>query len=265
MWSIKQTISLIGLKCHRDIATSTYIHTLTLHQCISQFRRAEKKILMSLLPSFLVGRVLTLKTERRFTLHHVNSYELDENTIVVDYITYPDVLVLKNLRLNIIRDPKKRDKLSPNKCRIRRYTLHLNNQTVVPSKLGNKRGLQFLNHFDMPAINENYQYKKYCVIYGLAMKSDDVSFSRFKLIKKNVCDSRKDMYWERRNHYPSEPTFIPRPSAVHEDDGVVISIILDGRRGQSYVGIFDPKTMQLVSKAYLPTVVPFLFHGRHFD
>ena len=167
--------------------------------------------------------------------------------------------------LNILRDPEKRDKLQFNKCQIRRYTLHLNNLTVVPSKFRNKLGLLFMDHFDFPAINENYRYKKYCVFYGQATKSDDVSFSKFKLIKKNICDSRKDMYWERRNHYPSEPTFISRPCAVREDDGVVISIILDGRRGQSYVGVFDAKTMKLLSKAYLPTVVPFLFHGRHFD
>ena len=87
----------------------------------------------------------------------------------------------------------------------------------------------------------------------LTIKADLSSSSNLKLVKKNVCNSSCDLFWFKPNHYPSEPTFIPRPNAVEEDDGILVDIILDGEKGKSYVAIFDAQTMKVVNKAYLPT------------
>ena len=215
--------------------------------------------------SYFSGEVTILKTEARFMEHHINAYELDDNTIVVDFVTFPDTEAYRSFLMESFRDPKKRDTIPMETCLIKRYTLHLDTLTVVPSEFDSKAGLEFVNRLDFPVINEKYRYKKYCVAYGLTIKADAVSYSNFKIVKKNVCDSSRDLFWYKLNHYPSEPTFIPIPNAVEEDDGILVDIILDGEKGKSYVAIFDAKTMQLKNKAYLPTVVPFVFHGQYFE
>ena len=197
--------------------------------------------------------------------HHINAYELDNNTIVVDFVTFPDTEIYHSLLLQSFRDPKKRDIIPMEKCLIKRYTLHLDTLRVVPLEFESQPGLDFVNRLDFPVINEKYRYEKYCVVYGLTIKADLISLSSIKLVKKNVCNSSEDLFWYEANHYPSEPTFIHRPDAIEEDDGILVDIILDGEKGKSYVGIFDARTMQLKNKAYLPSVVPFLFHGKYFE
>ena len=215
--------------------------------------------------NLILGEVKVLETETRFMEHYINAYELDNNTIVLDYVTLQDTKVYLSLLMESFRDPKKRDTIPMETCLIKRYTLHLDTLTVVPSEFHSKAGLEFVNRLDFPVINERYRYKKYCVVYGLTIKADLSSSSNLKLVKQDVCNSSRDLFWFKPNHYPSEPTFIPRPNAVEEDDGILVDIILDGEKGKSYVALFDAETMQLKNKAYLPTVVPFLFHGGYFE
>ena len=216
------------------------------------------------LQTCVIGGVTTLQTEARFLEHHINAYEVDNNTIVADFVTFPDIEAFQSFLMETFHDPKRRDALPLQRYLIKRYTLHLDTRTVDVSEFDSRPGLEFINRFDFPAINEKYRYRRYCVAYGFTIKADGVSYANFKIVKKNVCNTTNDMYWYKPNHYPSEPTFVPRPGSIEEDDGILIDIILDGEKGKSYVGIFDAKTMKLMNKAYLPTVVPFLFHGRLF-
>ena len=198
-------------------------------------------------------------------VHHINSYEVDENTIVVDYVTLPNFDLLVHFTMEKVLDPTERNKIEFEKCQIRRYTILLNTKKVLVSKFDSRPGFEFINRLDFPVINENYRYKNYCNVYGYSVKLDGVSMTKSALVKKNVCDSKNDLYWYKANHYPTEPTFVRRPNAVDEDDGVLLDVILDGKKRKSYIGIFDAKTMKLVNKAYLPTHVPITFHGRFFE
>ena len=69
-------------------------------------------------------------------------------------------------------------------------------------------------------------------------------------MKKNVCDSTKDMVHYVENHYryfnqvrfstfgekillsSSEMHFLPRPGGSDEDDGVLVTIVFDGPKEQ---------------------------------
>ncbi len=97
------------------------------------------------------------------------------------------------------------------------------------------------------------------------MKVDHISFAKWAFVKKNLCDSSKDLAWYKPNHYPSEPWFIPSPNPTSEHDGILLNVILDGEIGKSYLGIFDAKTMELINSAYLPVSIPFPLHGRFYD
>lgn len=36
------------------------------------------------------------------------------------------------------------------------------------------------------------------------------------------------LLWRREGHYPGEPIFLARPGASDEDDGVLLSVVLEG-------------------------------------
>ena len=58
--------------------------------------------------------------------------------------------------------------------------------------------------------------------------------------------------------------FIPNPEGVEEDDGVLITIVFDGEREQSYVMLLDAKTSEEINFSYLPFNIQFSFHGNWF-
>ena len=65
-------------------------------------------------------------------------------------------------------------------------------------------------------------------------------------------------------HYPGELFFIPNPTGIEEDDGVLVTIVFDGEREQSYVLVLDGQTFTEINRSYLPYNVPFSFHGNWF-
>ena len=84
------------------------------------------------------------------------------------------------------------------------------------------------------------------------------------LVKKDLENSLNDKTWAHPSHYPGEVFFIPRPGAVEEDDGVVVTIVFDGVKKQSYLLLLDGKTFSEINLSYLPYNVPFSFHGNWF-
>ena len=66
------------------------------------------------------------------------------------------------------------------------------------------------------------------------------------------------------NHYSSEMHFLPNPEKRSEDDGVLVTIVFDGTKEQSYLLLLDAKTLQPINKAYLPHNIPWSAHGMHF-
>lgn len=70
--------------------------------------------------------------------------------------------------------------------------------------------------------------------------------------------------WHQENCYPSEAVFIGRPSAsadeeLQEDDGVLVSIVLDSARATSFLLVLDASNLQVLAKAYLGVLVPLSF------
>ena len=67
--------------------------------------------------------------------------------------------------------------------------------------------------------------------------------------------------WYEEGCYPGEPVFVERPAAAQEDDGAILSVVLDTRRGASFLLILDAATFQEVARAEAPHHIPFGFHG----
>jgi torulene dioxygenase len=75
----------------------------------------------------------------------------------------------------------------------------------------------------------------------------------------------KHLKWEVQGHSPSEAVFVVKSEGKEEDDGVLLSVVLDGHKGTSYLLVLDARTMKEVARAEMNTVVPFGFHGSFVD
>lgn len=62
--------------------------------------------------------------------------------------------------------------------------------------------------------------------------------------------------------YIAEPVFISSPTAVEEDDGVVIASVADVRKGaQDFLLLVDARTMTELGRASIDAPLPTSVHG----
>ena len=209
------------------------------------------------------GKVTTLNTDNIFTMHHINAFEKGKE-IIVDISSYPNPNFVKNLEVNILRDPKKRNSFDAH-AYFRRYIINLSKTSVAYEPIPPSKNVPFSNNLDLPTINEHYRSKDYCYVYGTVLKIDNSTLSRLAIVKKDLCNENNDKFWFVENHYSVEAWFIPSPNKNCEDDGILVVPVLDGVRKESYLAIIDAVTLEIINKAVLPTYVPFNLHGRFFD
>ena len=104
--------------------------------------------------------------------------------------------------------------------------------------------------------------KKHRCVYGVLHTVKSTLFD--SIVKYDVRDQSAQT-WSRHGHTPGEPIFVADPACEehYEDFGVLLSIVLDGAAGKSYLLVLDSKTLQEVGKAHVDGVVGFGFHGSH--
>jgi carotenoid cleavage dioxygenase-like enzyme len=72
------------------------------------------------------------------------------------------------------------------------------------------------------------------------------------------------MTWYVAGLYPGEPVFVPAPKAQAEDDGVLLSVVLDIGKDSSFLLVLDAATLEELARAEAPHAIPFHFHGSYF-
>ena len=70
--------------------------------------------------------------------------------------------------------------------------------------------------------------------------------------------------WAEPACYPGEPVFVERPGASGEDDGLVLSVVLDAPSERSFLLVLDAASFEEVARAEAPHAIPFGFHGQYF-
>jgi torulene dioxygenase len=69
--------------------------------------------------------------------------------------------------------------------------------------------------------------------------------------------------WEQEAHTPSEPIFVADPEGAAEDDGVLLTVVLDGIKGKSYLLCLDARDLRERGRAEMDGAMAFGFHGAH--
>jgi beta,beta-carotene 9',10'-dioxygenase len=76
---------------------------------------------------------------------------------------------------------------------------------------------------------------------------------------------RTTRIWTEDGCYPGEPVFVAAPTATDEGDGVVLSVVLNAHKDNSFLLILDAHTFKEIGRAEVPHHIPFGFHGQFFS
>ncbi|KAJ7712563.1 carotenoid oxygenase [Mycena metata] len=113
---------------------------------------------------------------------------------------------------------------------------------------------------ELPTINPAYHTKPHRYIYGVGDRRQSSFLD--SLVKMDTATQTAET-WSAPAQTPGEPIFVADPTKEGEDDGVVLSVVLDGVSGRSYLLVLDAKTWVEVGRAQVPVAVGFGFHGTH--
>lgn len=201
----------------------------------------------------IVGRY---RTDAFFTFHHINAFERD-GELIVDLSAYPTPTIINDLYLEQLRGNKQKAD-STSESELRRYHIPLDASTPVTYEVLSDYGIE------LPTIN----YKRcnthdYNVAYGVgASKQNPEAFSNL-LLRVDVRQHITKI-WSQENCYPGEPVFVEAPDASAEDDGVILSVVLNAEKGNSFLLVLDAHTFEEIGRAEVPHHIPFGFHGQFF-
>jgi carotenoid cleavage dioxygenase-like enzyme len=116
---------------------------------------------------------------------------------------------------------------------------------------------------ELPRINyKKYNTRDYNFVYGISTYNAN-DFAN-QLVKVDIIHKASKI-WSEKNCYPGEPVFVATPNATNEDDGVILSIILDASNNKSFLLVLDAVTFEEMARAETPHHIPFGFHGQYFE
>lgn len=114
---------------------------------------------------------------------------------------------------------------------------------------------------ELPTINPAYATRPHRYVYGTCFRG--LSTMMDSLCKTDTL-TREALVWAPpASHTPGEAVFVGRPGAVDEDDGVLLSVVLDGTAQTSYLVCLDAQTMTELGRAECEFAVGLGFHGVH--
>jgi len=226
------------------------------------------------------GQVAEFESPASFAFHTINATQHSNPngtaSIVCDLIDYPDLSILhkfyyQNL-LSTSPDVPKFEFEKGVSCASRLARFRIPNITNSPtfSRLKVKAFPSAILEFsipspligDIPTINPSYFTKPYRYVYSIVNRKLS---SFLDGLSKLDLETGKAIYWDNpKGHTPGEAIFVADPKGSGEDDGVVLSVVLDGFEGKSYLVVLDARTMREVGRAKVGAPVGLGFHGAHF-
>ncbi|KAH6652625.1 beta,beta-carotene 9',10'-dioxygenase [Truncatella angustata] len=231
------------------------------------------------------GVTAQFETPAGFHFHSINSFEeRDESTggtdVFCDLLQYPNADIIRSYEIDVLlgndgmtqnfwgNESKTRDAL----VRLVRYKFSIPKENSIEDKrsqfLKAEKLLEIKSPHvgELPTINPDYATKKYKYVYSLPNRGYSTLLDS---LAKTDIETRQTLYWDNPNgHTPGEAIFVPRPKndengEIAEDDGVLLSVVLDGHGKKSYLVCIDAKTMKELGRAECDWAVALGFHGLH--
>ncbi|KAK3300904.1 retinal pigment epithelial membrane protein-domain-containing protein [Chaetomium fimeti] len=241
------------------------------------------------------GVVAEFASPARFFFHTVNAFEDDDGDVFCEVTDYPNRYIVDCYYYDVILDRNGKatefwtDGQLAHKSFSRLARYRLRKKDFIASSGGGGGGggskdvklptpeivmeVPAPHAGDMPVINPRYRGRKHRYGYFLVSR---VLSTLFDGIAKIDTETRELLRWEGpRGHTPGEAIFVPRPATAaataddgdgvvpDEDDGVLLSVVLDGANRTSYLLCLDARTMTELGRAECEFAVAIGLHGRH--
>jgi carotenoid cleavage dioxygenase-like enzyme len=210
--------------------------------------------------------VATCRAEPGFAFHHVNAFERN-GEVVCDVVGYQDASIIEDYFLDRLRSKNSVSGTG----HLRRYRIPLDKggasgegsasgaitaERATCHRLSDER-------IELPRIHEGEaRAQAYKYVYGVGERT--IGNFTDQLVKIDV-ETGKAQTWSENGTYPGEPVFVPDPDGSDEDDGVVLSVVLDPEAERSFLLVLDAESFAEQARAEVPHAIPFGFHGQFFQ
>jgi len=209
------------------------------------------------------GLVAKYTTPPFFCFHQLNAYD-DPLTgeVVIDLCAYKDAGFLKMLYVDSLKKgvPKEEEPQA------RRYRLADPRKNAPQLPKAREATVEWTSdvRLELATIRPEKYHGPYRYAYGMSKVGDSARFGD-SVVKLDVVTSPPTgNYWYAEDgQTPGEPIFVSRPGSHEEDDGVLLTVVLDGLRRRSFLLVLDAKTMKEIARAEAPEGkwVTAGFHG----
>jgi beta,beta-carotene 9',10'-dioxygenase len=188
-----------------------------------------------------------------FAFHHVNAFERGDE-LVIDIDAYTDASILKAYYLSRIEDQDQEIPFG----RLKRFRLPLKGKKVSSETISEE--CMELANFDYARYNMNSNYR---YVYAASINTQHRKGFYNQIVKVNI-DTGDAATWHVPGCYPGEPIFVGRPDRKEEDDGVILSVVLDTQAGISFLLVLDAQSFSEIARAEIPHAILFGYHGAYF-
>ena len=169
-----------------------------------------------------------------------------KNEIIIDVPTFMDAQIIDDLYLNHLIE----DGIS--KPQTNRFQLNMKHKTILKNLLSDV-------HLELPRINyKQNNMRSYQYAYAVGMHNKGKFFQFLVKLDTNTGQYKT---WEQPQCIPSEPIFVANPRATQEDDGVILSVVLDTIKRKSFLIILNASNFEEQAIAALPHCIPYGLHG----
>jgi carotenoid cleavage dioxygenase-like enzyme len=193
-----------------------------------------------------------IQGEACFAFHHINAYE-DGDVLNIDLCAASDASVIDDLYLDRIEGRLAAGRPAVgNYARPTRFAVDLRRCEARRSLLSDV-------HFELPVVNAaRVRERPYTTTWGVG--TGENWMDRIHAVDVTTGAVRT---WAEDDTYPGEPVFVSRPGATDEQAGVLLSVVLDGRRRTSALVVLDARTLETLGRAEVGHPIPYGFHGLH--
>lgn len=222
---------------------------------------------------------LKLKSDSFFYMHTVNCFEQSDH-IVLDAVTFKSPSLLHQFKLENLRTKGSALASEVDQGCVRRLVIPLqaNDKAAPEENLVKLPGMTATAHrqkdgtimltpqilsdlaFENPVVNPAFERKPYTFFYG---SSADMTQNKGTVGKVDVRTGQSVQWAVDEDTYSSGHTFVPRPGAQSEDDGVVLIQCLHTERRRLLFVVLDASNFQqLASVTFtLPCDAPRVLHA----
>ncbi|MGZ5968169.1 MAG: carotenoid oxygenase family protein [Polyangiales bacterium] len=187
--------------------------------------------------------------------HVVNAFERD-GEIVVDQVDYDSPSGLEQFVSGLVRGVVQ----APLASRLRRVVVNPQRRSLRTELLADRQ-------LELPRVSPRVQSRAHRHAYLVGASAEFIdSILAFDLERGTA-----ETFAPGEEQYPSEAVFVPSRrgggEATDENDGYLLTMVLDARRGSSHLAVLDARRIAdgPIARLHFDHAIPFGFHGIFAD